>query len=107
MSVACTSPSLVSLSRPSTADAAAAAFVRIAPRQLAAGQATSLRADGARLLQVRQGRIWVTRDATARNASEDLVLAPGDSLVVAAGDRIVMESWGAAGAAYTWDSAAA
>ena len=37
--------------------------------------------------------------------SEDLVLAPGESLAVAAGERIVMEPWDGNGATYSWDAA--
>lgn len=51
------------------------------------------------------GRVWVTRDATGEWGSEDLVLAPGESLTVAAGRRIVMEPWDGHGATYTWDAA--
>jgi hypothetical protein len=47
----------------------------------------------------------VTRDATAHAGSEDLVLAPGESLAVAAGERIVMEPWDSHGATYSWDAA--
>ena len=74
-------------------------------RQLAAGRAASLRADGAGVLRVTRGRLWVTRDATRHRATEDLVLAPGDTLALSAGERVVMEPWDAQGAAYAWDAA--
>lgn len=104
MSAVCTSPSLASLQQPARPVALPPA-VRRGARQLAAGQAISLKAAAASLLRVRQGRVWVTRDATARWGSEDLVLAPGESLEVAAGQRIVMEPWDRHGATYTWDAA--
>jgi len=77
--------------------------VRRGAWQLAAGQATSLRARRPSVLRVRQGRLWITRDATAAHASEDLVLGPGEALPVAAGQRIVMEPWDGYGATYSWD----
>ncbi|RYY53550.1 MAG: DUF2917 domain-containing protein [Comamonadaceae bacterium] len=98
----CTSSASLSLpDRPAAIPAAA----RRGAWQLAAGQATSLRASQASVLRIRQGRVWVTRDATAQRASEDIVLAPGEALSVAAGDRIVMEPWDGYGATYTWDAA--
>ena len=99
-----TRPSDLSLpSRPAAVPAAA----RRGAWQLAAGQAISLKASQGSVLKIRQGRVWVTRDADAQRASEDLVLAPGESLGVAAGDRIVMEPWDGYGATYTWDIAGA
>ena len=71
-------------------------------RQLAAGRAASLRADGAGVLRVTRGRLWVTRDATRRRATEDLVLAPGDTLALTAGERVVMEAWDGRGADCAW-----
>ena len=98
----CTASSSLSLpARPAAIPAAA----RRGAWQLSAGQATSLKAARASVLRIRQGRVWVTRDADARRASEDLVLAPGESLAVMAGDRIVMEPWDGHGATYTWDVA--
>ncbi|MDM0038318.1 DUF2917 domain-containing protein [Variovorax sp. J22G21] len=98
----CTASSSLSLPvRPAAIPAAA----RRGAWQLSAGQATSLKATQASVLRIRQGRVWVTRDANARHASEDLVLAPGESLAVVAGDRIVMEPWDGYGATYTWDVA--
>ena len=79
--------------------------VRRGAWQLRAGQALSLKAGSASVLRIRQGRVWVTRDATDQWGSEDLVLAPGESLVVQAGQRVVMEPWDSHGATYTWDAA--
>jgi hypothetical protein len=77
--------------------------VRRGAWQLAAGQATTLKAARASVLRVRQGRLWITRDATAQWGSEDLVLGPGESLTMQAGQRIVMEPWDGYGATYSWD----
>ncbi|RYF33013.1 MAG: DUF2917 domain-containing protein [Comamonadaceae bacterium] len=79
--------------------------VRRGAWQIEAGQATTLKAAHASVLRVRQGRVWVTRDATQHWGSEDIVLAPGESMTVAAGQRIVMEAWDGYGATYTWDEA--
>jgi len=103
MSAVCTSPSLSSatLARP----AAVPPAVRRGAWQLDPGHAMSLKAASASVLRVRQGRVWVTRDATAHAGSEDIVLAPGESLAVSAGERIVMEPWDGNGATYSWDAA--
>ncbi len=55
-------------------------------------------------MRIRQGRVWVTLDANRAHASDDIVLAPGESLRVAAGERLVMEPWDGYGATYTWDA---
>ncbi|RZL65373.1 MAG: DUF2917 domain-containing protein [Variovorax sp.] len=102
---ACTSSSLPSLALPSLRDTAIPPAVRRGAWQIDAGQAMTLKAATNSLLRIRQGRVWVTRDATAQWGSEDLVLAPGESLAVAAGQRIVMEPWDGHGATYSWDAA--
>lgn len=106
MSAAYTSSSLPSIAAPARA-AKVPPAVRRGAWQLEAGHAMSLKASSASILRVRQGRVWVTRDATAHAGSEDLVLAPGESLAVAAGERIVMEPWDSHGATYSWDEASA
>lgn len=98
------SSSLSSLPLPSTATVPPA--VRRGAWQIAAGQAMTLKARSESVLRVRQGRLWVTCDATASWGSEDLVLAPGESLVVAAGQKLVMEPWDSFGATYSWDASA-
>jgi hypothetical protein len=103
MSAVCNASSLSSPSLPF--QAAVPAAVRRGAWQLAPGQAISLRARGDSVLSVRQGRVWVTRDATERHGSEDLVLAPGETLEVLAGQRVVMEPWDGFGATYSWDAA--
>lgn len=107
MSVACHSPALVSVPRSTPESTAVVAASRRNAVHLPSGQAASLRADCARILQVNQGRVWVTRDATARSATEDMVLGVGQSMHVASGDRIVLEPWDAGGATYTWNAASA
>ena len=104
MSAVYTSPSLSSatLARP----AAVPPAVRRGAWQLEAGHAISLRASSASVLRIRQGRVWITRDATVHSGSEDLVLAPGESLAVSRGERIVMEPWDGNGATYSWDAVA-
>lgn len=101
------STSLASLPLPHTATnkATIPPAVRRGAWQIAAGQAMTLKARSESVLKVRQGRLWVTRDATASWGSEDLVLAPGESLVVAAGQKLVMEPWDSHGATYSWDAA--
>ena len=79
--------------------------VRRGAWQIAFGQAMTLRANTASVLKVRQGRLWITLDATAERGSEDLVLGPGESLRITRGERLVMEPWDQFGATYTWDAA--
>jgi len=79
--------------------------VRRGAWRLDSGLAITLRATSASVLKVRQGRIWVTLDATRRWGSEDLVVGPGESLQVPAGQRLVMEPWDGCGATYSWDAA--
>lgn len=108
MSATCTPSSLSPLSSLSLPNAASVPpAVRRGAWQIASGQAMTLKARAESVLRVRQGRLWVTRDATATWGSEDLVLAPGESLVVAAGQRLVMEPWDSFGATYSWDAAIA
>ncbi|WP_431275255.1 DUF2917 domain-containing protein [Variovorax ureilyticus] len=102
MSVAATTHTLPSVA--SARSAAVPPAVRRGAWQLEAGHAMSLKASSASVLRIRQGRVWVTCDATAHRGSEDLVLAPGESLIVAAGQRIVMEPWDSRGATYSWDA---
>ena len=102
----CTNESLATLA-PATRNATAVPpAVRRGAWQIAPGEAMSLKARSSSVLRVKQGRVWITPDATSAMASEDLVLAPGESLNVAAGQRIVMEAWDGYGATYSWDPAA-
>jgi len=79
--------------------------VRRGAWQLESGHAITLKASGPTVLKVRQGRVWITRDATSSRGSEDLVLGPGESLQLGKGDRLVMEPWDSFGVTYTWDAA--
>lgn len=100
------SPSSSLSSLPSPSASLVPPAVRRGAWQIAAGQAMTLKARSESVLRVRQGRLWVTCDATASWGSEDLVLAPGESLVVAAGQKLVMEPWDSFGATYSWDASA-
>jgi hypothetical protein len=101
----CTTESLVSLSPAARTASAVPPAVRRGAWQITPGEAMSLKARSASVLRVKQGRVWITPDATSANPSEDLVLAPGEALNVAAGQRIVMEAWDGYGATYSWDPA--
>ncbi|MEO7010471.1 MAG: DUF2917 domain-containing protein [Caldimonas sp.] len=48
---------------------------------------------GARVVQVCEGRLWLTSAGTADEASMDVWLVPGDSLELPAGLAVVMEAW--------------
>lgn len=104
MSAAHTTFPFSSLSLPGKI-ASAPSTVRQGACQLPAGQATTLKAASATILRIQQGRVWITCDATLHRGSEDLVLAPGESMRLAAGQRMVMEPWSAYGAIYTWEAA--
>lgn len=92
----------------STVDSAA--IVRNAPAarkvcfEVPVGEALSFKAPQASLLRVTQGRVWVTRDSNAQQASEDLVLGEGASLQLARGERVVLESWSPGQPAASWFS---
>jgi hypothetical protein len=70
-------------------------------------RAMSLRPQVPSRLHITQGRAWVTLGQAHRgagNESGDLVLAAGESLVVPAGARVVMEPWqpGAGPVRFDW-----
>ena len=48
---------------------------------------------GPRVVQVCEGRLWLTSAGTADEASMDVWLLPGDSLELPAGLAVVMEAW--------------
>lgn len=100
----CTTESLSSLSSTRT-NAAIPPAVRRGAWQIAPGEAMSLKARTDSILRVKQGRVWITPDATLAHPSEDVVLAPGESMKVASGQRIVMEAWDGYGATYAFDAA--
>lgn len=48
---------------------------------------------GPRVVQVCEGRLWLTSAGTADEASMDVWLVAGDSLELPAGLKVVMEAW--------------
>ena len=63
---------------------------------LPAGQALTLRARQAGRLRVTQGRLWLTVSDAAHDGrvrAGDHFLLPGQSLLLAAGQTVVLESW--------------
>lgn len=105
MSAICTSTSFPTLLPSAARSGTLPPAARHGAWQLCARRALSLQATRASVLRVRQGRLWVTRDATVDRGSEDLVVAPGESISVPGGQRIVLEPWDGQGASYTWDAA--
>ncbi|MBA2962631.1 MULTISPECIES: DUF2917 domain-containing protein [Ramlibacter] len=75
--------------------------------KLAQGRATTLRPREDGVLRVAHGRVWLTFDgphAGPANDFGDRVLGAGDSVRVAAGRRLVLESCDAARPVYfSWD----
>ena len=75
-----------------------------------AGQALSLRARRAGVLQSTSARLWVTLSSAAEDASVrggDHFLEPSEGLALAAGQAVVLESWSAgAGGSFSWEPAA-
>ena len=78
---------------------------------LPAGQALTLQARQAGLLRIVQGRAWITfshADQSLRVPAGDHFCGAGQGLPLAAGDVVVMESWGASDEAlarFSWDAA--
>jgi hypothetical protein len=61
---------------------------------LEAGQALSLPiGPGARELSVRQGRLWLTVKGSLQVPAQDIWLAAGESLSLAAGSQVLIEAW--------------
>ncbi len=85
--------------------------------KLTPGRALSLHPRQHSMLEIAQGRVWVTVSgsplAGAPSRDADQVLQAGDRLSVAAGQHLVMEAWSlpggapAQGAAFCWEGAAA
>ena len=75
--------------------------------KLARGRAITLRPATHGVLRIGHGRVWATLDGphgVTPTDSGDHVLEVGRSLWVQAGQRVVIESWNKAGAAYfSWD----
>ena len=80
------------------ATAAASLLRRPCQSTLSAGKAMRLRAARRSVLHISQGRLWATFDGPhhgAANDQGDLVLSPGDSLDLAPGRSLVVQSWDA------------
>ena len=80
-----------------SAFAAATSTLRPCHGSLAAGKALRLRAQRRSVLRISQGRLWATFDGPHRGAANDLgdlVLDAGDSLDLAPGRSLVIQSWG-------------
>lgn len=50
---------------------------------------------GLRELHVTEGRLWLTREGTAKAPAEDVWLVAGDTLSLESGSQWVAEGWGA------------
>ncbi|WP_157991584.1 DUF2917 domain-containing protein [Caldimonas tepidiphila] len=61
--------------------------------QLAPGEACSWVAPKAHLLEVVEGRLWITCTRRGEPLARDVVLARGETLRVERGDRLVLEGW--------------
>ena len=75
--------------------------------KLAAGRAITLQPHEAGILRMAHGRMWVTYDGPHGGPLNDLgdhVVGAGESLMLQAGQRLVVEAWSAKAPAYfTWD----
>lgn len=73
--------------------------------KLAAGRAVTLRPTARGDLRIAQGRVWATLDGPHARRAGDLFLEAGETLALRAGQRVVLEPYGAAGpcaAAFDW-----
>ncbi len=78
--------------------------------KIAAGRAVTLHPAATGVLQISHGRVWATLNGPHARRAGDLFLAAGESLRLLAGQRVVIEPFGAAGqadAAFDWVSAPA
>ena len=73
---------------------------RSAGWHLARGQTLHREAPQARLLRVREGRLWVTRDGRLDAPAIDWVLGRGDELLLRRGEGVVLEAF--ADSAFEW-----
>jgi hypothetical protein len=60
---------------------------------LGRGASTTLALRAPRVLQVCEGRLWLTAEGSAERASADVWLLPGDTLALEPGARAVVEGW--------------
>jgi hypothetical protein len=73
--------------------------------KLAAGRAVTLHSTAAGVLTIARGRIWATLDGPHARLTGDLFLKAGETLRLQAGQRVVIEPFGATGqgaAAFDW-----
>jgi len=64
--------------------------------KLDAGRAITLNPRERSVLEISQGRVWLSvgaRPGQPDQATEDIVLLQGQTLVIEPGQRVVMESW--------------
>lgn len=81
--------------------------------KLDAGRAITLHPRERSVLEISQGRVWLSvgaKPGQPERGTEDIVLVRGQTLVIEPGQQVVMESWylhgGAPGAvAFCWDAA--
>jgi hypothetical protein len=75
--------------------------------KLARGRAVTLRPSHDGILRVAHGQVWATMDGPhGRTPSDggDHILQVGRSMVIKAGQRVVIEAWNPSGASYfAWD----
>lgn len=96
-----------------SAIASAAGRVLAGSWKLDAGRAITLNPRERSVLEISQGRVWLSvgaRPGQPEQATEDVVLLQGQTLVIEPGQQVVMESWflrgGAPSAvAFCWDIA--
>lgn len=96
-----------------SAIAPAAGRVLAGSWKLDAGRAITLNPRERSVLEISQGRVWLSvgaRPGHPSEAAQDLVLVHGQTLVIERGQQVVMESWylrgGAPSAvAFCWDTA--
>jgi hypothetical protein len=60
---------------------------------LGRGASTTLAVRAPRVLQVCEGRVWLTTEGSADRAAPDVWLLPGDTLALEPGTRAVIEGW--------------
>lgn len=91
-----------------TADTAASSATMRNPMgcwKLAAGRAVTLNPTATGVLEIAQGRVWATLDGPHAHLAGDLFLETGETLRLQAGQRVVIEPFGATGqdaAAFDW-----
>lgn len=75
--------------------------------KLPPGRAMTFKSREAGILRVADGQIWATCDGPHSGPPNDLgdrVIRAGDQLVLAAGERVVMEAWSASSpACFNWE----